>query len=74
VEREAKKKTRQKTKNLGIIKCCIFIAHSKGEYINGNDEETTTIQCHSSTRSPLSSFLYLSNVLVCFLSQKRIFC
>lgn len=25
-----------------IIKCCIFIAHSKGEYINGNDEETTT--------------------------------
>lgn len=39
-----KKKTRQKTKNLGIIKCCIFIAHSKGEYINGNDEETTTIR------------------------------
>lgn len=44
--------TRQKTKNLGIIKCCIFIAHSKGEYINGmmkKELQQQQLRCHSSS-------------------------
>jgi hypothetical protein len=42
-KRRSKERHTAKDKEPGnIIKCCIFIAHSKGEYINGNDEETTT--------------------------------
>ena len=43
--REKEDTAKNKELNLGInvIKCCIFIAHSKGEYINGNYCETTAM-------------------------------